>query len=430
MKLKPKTLPLFPELVNLNVRLPTNTLSHQSRVQRWANFIAGYSIEFVEECLSDRDNESDLVIDPFLGTGTTLVAGRNLGFRGVGYDQHVLFHMLSKAKLTNYTLDDLKFIKHAMLTEKRELSWSNNAIKFITKMFSKEDMPLIRRAGFSIGKLEEKLQPLGVALFLKACEASCGAQTDGIYKAPTSRKKSLPFLPALDLSSMVFEEDISSSWYTNHWVAQPSQNLYNTSSEKMDNLADSSVGVCITSPPYLNNFDYAEMTRMHLYLLGWANSWEEISATVRRKLITNTTTALKGKKSREYQELHRSKLPKSLVLELTPLVTALSKERQIRAGKKEYDFLVYPYYSQITNVLQELFRVLKTGGCVHWVVADAALYGIHIKTHLHTSTLMKHMGFESVKIEFLRRRGHRWILNKRDGSKEGLGEYHIIAKKG
>ncbi|MGA1841692.1 MAG: DNA methyltransferase [bacterium] len=430
MRLKAQTLPLFSELVNLDKRLPTNTLSQQNRIQRWANFIAGYSIEFTEKCLSKRDNNKDIVIDPFLGCGTTLVACRNLGFYGVGFEQHKLFYMLSKAKLTNYTIEELEFVKNIIQNEKQEINWSNDALKFITKMFSNKDITPIRCASFAIGQIEDKLKPLAIALFLKTCEASCGAQTDGIYKAPTSRKKSIPFNQALESSLRIFKEDILSTWYSKHWVSQPKAECYLKSSENMKELNDSSVGVCITSPPYLNNFDYAEMTRLHLYLLGWANSWKDISETVRNKLITNTTTALKNKKSNEYQNAHRNNLPDEIIAELAPIVFVLSKERKIRAGKKDYDFLVYPYYSQINSVLAELFRILKPGGCIHWVVADAALYGVHIKTHLHTGLLMRNLGFKDVEVQFLRHRGHRWILNKRDGSKEGLGEYHIIARKG
>ncbi|MEN8221504.1 MAG: DNA methylase, partial [Pseudomonadota bacterium] len=185
----------------------------------------------------------------------------------------------------------------------------------------------------------------------------------------------------------------------------------------------------ITSPPYLNNFDFAEMTRLHLYLLGWADSWKHITQRVRKDLITNTTTALQNKKTREFQTQKMNSLPLSLREELAPIIDELSAQKKRRAGKKDYDFLVYPYYSQIQSVLKEVFRCLKSGGRVHWVVADAALYGVHIKTHEHTKTIMETIGFSKVTIHFLRKRGHRWVLSKRDGAKEGLGEYHIIAYK-
>ena len=147
----------------------------------------------------------------------------------------------------------------------------------------------------------------------------------------------------------------------------------NKSSTDIGEIDSESIGICITSPPYLNNFDYAEMTRMHLYLLGWAGSWGEISTSVRNELITNTTTALRGKKTEEYQVASRSQLPQSLLTELDEIVIALQGERKVRAGKKEYDYLIYPYYAEIMKVLAGLYRVIKPGGVIHWVIADAGL---------------------------------------------------------
>ncbi len=429
MKLQKKNLDLFEEQSSNKNRLPTNTLSHNYRVQRWANFIAGYSVEFVEQCLASRNPKEDKVIDPFLGCGTTLVTAKNLGYQGIGFDRHPVFFNLAAAKLRNYTVQDLDKIKTKLLTHEESLQWSEDALTFLFKLFPEDELPKISRASASINSFSERLKPLAIAFFLKSCEAACGSQTDGIYKAPTSLKNKIPFENAVEKVYLIFREDIESSWYQNHWLMQPDAQYINKSSTDLTEAESNSIGICITSPPYLNNFDYGEMTRMHLYLLGWAGSWREISTSIRNDLITNTTTALKGKKTEENQNEQRSTLPEILLLELDDIVIDLQKERKTRAGKKEYDYLVYPYYSEIKKVLSEIYRSLKTGGEIHWVVADAALYGVHIKTHLHTAIIMEDIGFKDVEVIFMRKRGHRWVLSKRDGAKEGLGEYHIKAKK-
>jgi DNA modification methylase len=416
---------------NQNIqRLPTNTLSHQHRVQRWANFIAGYSIEFVENCLQRLELNQGLIVDPFLGCGSTLVASKNLGFEGVGYDRHPVFFSLAKSKLANYTKSDIEIAKDKLLTIKESLKWSTDADKFLRKLFESDDLVHISHAAHAVSEcMNEKIRLLLIVYFLKACELSCGSQTDGIYKAPSSRKNKISFYDAVYKVENLFLEDIQSDWYRTHWIKQPQQVCINKSSINMEELENSSAIGCITSPPYLNNFDYAEMTRMELYLLGWAGSWRDISNLVRNDLITNTTTALKGKKQQKYQSDCRDFICTSLLQELDSIFIRLSKEKQERAGRKEYNFLVYPYYAEITKVLIELYRILKKGGTVDWVVADAALYGVHIKTHLHTAEIMRSIGFKNIKINYMRRRGHRWILNKRDGSKEGLGEYHLYAQK-
>jgi len=429
MRIKSSTADLVKNINPSNSRLPTNTLSHKHRVQRWANFIAGYSVEFVEQCLFDRDKNYDSVLDPFLGCGTTLVTAKNMGFKGIGFDRHQIFFNLAKAKLGNYSLEDLNLIRTDFEDSKIGIEWSESSLKFLCKMFNQNTLDAINLASGAVSRTEERLKPLAIAFFLKACESSCGGQTDGIYKVPTSTKKSIPFNNAIEVAYRIFKEDIETEWYRTHWMNQPEATCINQSSTNIDEIDSESVGICITSPPYLNNFDYAEMTRMHLYLLGWVGSWGDISKTVRNDLITNTTTALSGKKSEAYQSANRLQLPKALLIELDEIVISLQNERKVRAGKKEYDYLIYPYYAEITKVLAGLYRVLKSDGVVHWVVADAALYGVHLKTHLHTAEIMKDLGFTNVNIKFLRKRGHRWILNKRDGAKEGLGEYHLTAYK-
>ena len=420
-------------LDDIGHRLSTNTLSNTKRIHRWGNFIVGFSIEFVEQCLSDIMPESNpgLVIDPFGGCGTTLIAAKNLGFTAVGYELHPVFHSISSGKLQHYGVEVVEHVLNILKKDGDPLPWSDDAVKFLSKLFTNENLALIRVAASNLAKVSPDLQNLSIAMFLKACELACGSQTDGYsYKAAYVHQSTHTLQFSFRaLVSSDFLEDLSSQWYQNHWVHTPCAKIIRESCVDMKASGPNSVGCCITSPPYLNNFDYAEMTRMHLYLLGWCSSWKNISENVRNHLITNTTTALNGKKLPAYQDAARDSIPNSLRSDLDQLVDGLARERATRAGKKEYDYLVYPYYSQIAQVLKGIHRALRPGGRVHWVVADAAGYGVHIETHEHTAFIMREIGFQAVQVNFLRKRGHRWILSKRDGAKKGLGEYHIEAMK-
>jgi len=412
-------------------RLSTNTLSNTKRIHRWGNFIAGFSIEFVEQCLSGlmAEANSGLVLDPFAGCGTTLIGAKNLGFKTVGYELHPIFNSISSGKLQHYSIDEVDQILEIIRRNRTSLKWSTDAMKFLAKLFTDENLKSISFAASNLSNIPPGLQNLSIVMFLKACELACGSQTDGIYKAPTSTKTHIPFHAALEQVASELSDDICSNWYQLHWANTPLAMIHKKSSVDMSELKSSSVVSCITSPPYLNNFDYAEMTRMHLYLLGWCSSWKNISEKVRNHLITNTTTALNGKKLAAFQAASQKSIPKSLSTDLKYIIDELAVERSKRAGKKEYDYLVYPYYSQITQVLSGVHRALQIGGKVHWVVADAALYGVHIETHEHTALIMNELGFRNVQINLLRKRGHRWILSKRDGAKKGLGEYYIEATK-
>jgi len=199
--------------------------------------------------------------------------------------------------------------------------------------------------------------------------------------------------------------------------------IHEQSSECMAQVPDCSVDLVVTSPPYLNNFDYAEMTRMYLYFWSMANSWGEITDIVRSKLIVNTTTALKGHKGK--QEEYRSHICAELLPDLDSLVKQLARLRTQRAGKKEYDYLIYPYFAQMTSVLSECYRSMRPGASIEIMVADAALYGVHVSAPQFLCAVLDNLGFKQSSCSLVRKRGHRWVLAKREGSKTGLGEYRI-----
>ena len=127
----------------------------------------------------------------------------------------------------------------------------------------------------------------------------------------------------------------------------------------MSELDDDSIDLVVTSPPYLNNFDFAEMTRMYLYFWRIASSWREITTRIRTRLLVNTTTALQGHKER--QHIYRSTLPDAVRTDADIVVESLSQRRRVKAGKKDYNLLVYPYLSQMQQVLREAQRALRPG---------------------------------------------------------------------
>ena len=202
--------------------------------------------------------------------------------------------------------------------------------------------------------------------------------------------------------------------------------IYEKPSQNMSELDDDSIDLVVTSPPYLNNFDFAEMTRMYLYFWGIASSWKDITTRIRTQLIVNTTTALQGHKDR--QHIYRSALPDAVRRDADIVVESLSQRRKVKAGKKDYNFLIYPYLSQMQQVLRETRRALRPGAPLHMMVSDAALYGIHVPAPQWLARIMTHCEFADVQCNMVRSRGHRWILDKREGSPQGLGEYYLYGR--
>ncbi|WP_081285347.1 DNA methyltransferase [Tritonibacter mobilis] len=411
-------------------RLPTNTTTRKHGIHRWYNFIAGFSPEFVEACISmtpTGPNASKTVLDPFSGCGTTPVTARLLGCNAIGYEPHPFFATISEAKANSQKYwDDLTPIKEAIFrgivnNHIRAAVLSESASIFLNKLFQEDDLECLLRARSELERCGFGHHPLAILVLSRVADHVCLAATDGIYKAPTTKKRSKPPLEALD---KVFSEMIEDTSEAESRLAK--SQIFTKPSQSMAEVQTSSVDTVITSPPYLNNFDFAEMTRMYLYFWGIANSWGEITKIVRSKLIVNTTTSIKGHK--EIQEDYKNQLPSRVQREACIAVEALKSERFSRKGKKEYDFLVYPYLAQMQMVIQECHRVLKDQGTFHMMVSDAALYGVHLPAPDWLASIMTEAGFKDVNSEKVRDRGHRWVLQKRSGSKVGLGEYYVHGK--
>ena len=413
-------------------RLPTNTTTRMHGVHRWFNFIAGFSPEFVDACISMAGrprSPATLLLDPFSGCGSAPVAARLGGVSAVAYEAHPFFAIISEAKANSpaYWADVPRI--HAAIArgilrqDPHGIEISASASAFLGKMFTPDVLRALCSARRELEEAGLGAHPLAILVLSRILDHCCLAATDGIYKAPTSTKRALTPKDALEkvLKSLA-EDDRPARFGSGRTTVR------NTSSQSMQDLPDSCVDLIVTSPPYLNNFDYAEMTRMYLYFWGMAASWGEITDRVRSRLIVNTTTALKGHK--DQQAKYRDTLPADLLEQIDAAVTRLSTRRGERAGKKEYDLLVYPYLSQMQQVLRECHRVLRPGAPFHMMVADAALYGVHLAAPQWLARIMEDCGFLDVRCERVRVRGHRWVLSKRENAVEGLGEYYVFGRAG
>ena len=67
-----------------------------------AKFIPQLPAKIIEECI----NERHVVLDPFSGSGTTLLEGRLHGIDSIGFDTNPIAVLVSKVKVTPLTKKD------------------------------------------------------------------------------------------------------------------------------------------------------------------------------------------------------------------------------------------------------------------------------------------------------------------------------------
>ena len=67
---------------------------------------ATFSVALAERVIKIYTKKGDLVLDPFVGVGTTLVAARNLGRKGIGIELYEKFVKIAKQVLSQKTLTE------------------------------------------------------------------------------------------------------------------------------------------------------------------------------------------------------------------------------------------------------------------------------------------------------------------------------------
>jgi hypothetical protein len=184
-------------------------------------------------------------------------------------------------------------------------------------------------------------------------------------------------------------------------------------SRQTQDLTNEQVVLALTSPPYLNNYDYADRTRLETYFWGLAQSWSDITERYRDKLIVAATTQV----TRSEHDIETA-LSKEIEAAsphayetIQQAVLKLAKKRLEKGGKKDYDVMTALYFNDMWLVLQETYRVLKKYGHFCLVLGDSAPYGVHIPTDTLIGELGLGVGFSRYDYYELRERGGKWKEN-------------------
>ena len=183
---------------------------------------------------------------------------------------------------------------------------------------------------------------------------------------------------------------------------------------------------CVSSPPYLNNFDYADATRLELYFWGDVTSWADMCRDVRSGMIVATTQQSRAQAGRDAEEsLSRYGDAGEEIARLTRLLEA---ERKTRKRGKEYHQVVPSYFLGIAQVLENLARALKPGAPAVWLIGDSAPYGVYIDTPAIIGRIAARHGLVVQEDMLLRHRGDRWAGNT-TRHKEKLSERLMLFRR-
>lgn len=360
--------------------------------QRWYRYKEGYSVELVEHLIREyAERKEGIILDPFSGSGSTLLAAEDMGYSGIGFEVNPFSYFLSQCKLDNYSKETIESFKAACenilqqaLNKKEDYCLPKLSIS--AKVFDDE----IEKYYMSVGALiesdlvtEKQVRNLLKIGWLACLEPLCNYRKAG--NGLKIRKYVKPrIITVEDAKAMLLEEyqniyiDLTQARKTNHAV------IYNDSCLNMGKYINpNSVEGIIFSPPYANCFDYTEIYKLELWFGKFVSEYSELKKLRRNSLHSH----LNGDLSRKVQSKSAT---------LAELLTRL-KEKEL--WDKKIPKMLQLYYDDMFQVVEECYKALDDKGFCCIVVGNSAYGGIVFAADLILAEYAEQIGFTVDKIE-------------------------------
>lgn len=187
--------------------------------------------------------------------------------------------------------------------------------------------------------------------------------------------------------------------------------LYEEDSRLCASIIDAWADLIITSPPYANNYDYADATRLEMSFFKEINGWGDLQESVRKFLIRSCTQHV-AKLNAETYKIICDPLLRPIHNELTEICKQLDTEKENHGGKKAYHTMIATYFSDMARVWIALRRITSKGSLICFVIGDSAPYGIYVPVDKWLGELALAAGFKSYIFEKIRDRNVKWKNRK------------------
>ncbi len=406
-----------------------NKLSPEDRpAHDWYRFVLSFPPHLVRDYLDTfHIAPGQQVLDPFCGTGTTVVECKKLGIASVGTEANALAHFAGEVK-TDWTIDPDELVQASQRVAADAIAeferqgvdddplfrdWSRRERLPLTELRTLE--PEIEKLllANSISPLPlHKVLVLRDFLRCHAGEHYYRHQMLALAKALTSSISNLYFGPEVGVGPAKEDAPVVSVWLER--VQQMARDLHHLAPlqqtpatvhpadarQILQVIEPNSIDAVITSPPYPNEKDYTRTTRLESVILGFINSKAELQTLKRSLVRSNTRGVYKGDDDDQWIAQHP---------EIQRIADAI-EARRIELGKTSgferlYGRVTKLYFGGMARHLAELRSILRPGARLGYVVGDQASYlRIMIRTGQLLAEIADSLGYEVVNIDLFRTR--------------------------
>ncbi len=341
-----------------------------------AKFIPQLARRLIEEF----SKPGDLVLDPFMGSGTTLVEAKLSGRPSAGVDINPVAHLISVAKTTAVPPDafqaELRHVEAALAADDETLPLAAPDHERIDYWFPPESKRTLARI---LALVESAGDPRVRALL--RCAFSNSLKTSSIWlqrstkptrdfkkKIPDPRQTFLRQARQMQKRNAEFYEQLAASGFLDT-PAEP-----HCADARDAPVDDGSVALVVTSPPYVTSYEYADL---HQLTALWFRYMTDLPSFRKRFIGT----------------AHREPRPARMESELAERIVERLGERRAKTAAE-----VAAYFTDMREVFEAMKRKLKRRGRACVVVGNTNLLGVDILNAQVFAEQMARMGFELERV--------------------------------
>lgn len=335
-------------------RLVTFIPNKRLPIYSWFYFKEGFSRDFVHLMIDlFKLKDGAFVLDPFVGSGTTLLACKERGIDSVGIDAAPLAIFVSQVKTADYNIKELKTIARQIFEKKFERQDLNRVSRFTRQFFSKPSLEDILFFREEVRRISDPVARnfFTLALMNAAMKVSYAYKDGAVLKVV--KKPVPPFRRFFKRIVKKMIKDLEKITF------KPcSIKVYLGDARKMDFLESGVFDAIITSPPYLNKIEYTRV-----YAIEYELFFEDVKVDPIRSYIGLNPKSFVD----QFPELHLPEAAKA-------------------------------YFYDMKLALEEMFRVLKSGGKVAIVVAGGVFPDRVVESDILLAELSERIGFNVDKL--------------------------------
>jgi DNA methylase len=366
-------------------------------------------------------SEDSTVLDPFCGTGTTVLEAKLNHIRGIGLEANPFPCFATSAKV-DWSIDPDFLLEGSQRVAQAALgllhiqgiddndpfgSSPNIALRDLdpeaSKLLIKDSispLPLHKTLVLLDCLNTHKDRPYykhGLLALGKALVFSIGNLRFGPEVGVGKQKRDVPVVSTWLAELAVMADDLRSLGS----LGYPQCSAFLADAREVGHLLEpNSIDAVITSPPYPNEKDYTRTTRLESVLLGFYTNSAQLRDLKRRLVRSNTRGVYKADDDDRWIADHPE------IQEIADRIEA----RRIDLGKTSgferlYGRVTKLYFGGMARHLAELRGVLRPGARLAYVVGDQVSYlRVMIRTGQLLAEIAQGLGYELVRIDLFRTR--------------------------